>query len=45
MLSAAREMALEITDEDPHLQSPKNQRIVQHLNSLKSNKTEWGKIS
>ncbi len=45
MLSAAREMALEITDEDPHLQSPKNQRIVQHLNSLKANKTEWGKIS
>ena len=45
MLSAAREMALEITDEDPQLQSPKNQRIVQHLNSLKSNKTEWGKIS
>jgi len=23
----------------------KNSRIVQHLNSLKSNKTEWGKIS
>jgi ATP-dependent DNA helicase RecG len=45
MLSAAREMALEITDEDPHLQSPKNQRIVQHLNSIKANKTEWGKIS
>jgi ATP-dependent DNA helicase RecG len=45
MLSAAREMALEITDEDPHLQSPKNYCIVQYLNSLKANKTEWGKIS
>jgi ATP-dependent DNA helicase RecG len=45
MLSAAREMALEITDEDPHLQSQKNYCIVQYLNSLKANKTEWGKIS
>jgi ATP-dependent DNA helicase RecG len=45
MLSAARELALEILDEDPTLEHPQNQLLRDHLMSLKKQKTDWSKIS
>jgi ATP-dependent DNA helicase RecG len=45
MLSAARELALEILDEDDNLQLPKNSRIVEQLKSIRQKKTDWSKIS
>ncbi len=45
MLSAARELALEILDEDDSLQLPKNSRIVEQLKSIRAKKTDWSKIS
>jgi ATP-dependent DNA helicase RecG len=45
ILAAARECALEIIDEDPLLQLPKNARIVQEITALKNRKSDWSKIS
>ncbi len=45
MLSAARELALEIMDEDPLLKSEKNFRIAEQLSIIKKKKTDWSKIS
>lgn len=45
MLSAARELALEIIDEDPELSMPKNQIIALQLQKIKEKKTDWSKIS
>src|SRR5690606_16041606 len=45
MLSAARELALEILDADPTLSSPANSPIVQHLEQLKRERSDWSRIS
>jgi ATP-dependent DNA helicase RecG len=45
MLSAARELALEILDEDPTLEHPQNHLLRDHLMNLKKQKTDWSKIS
>ncbi|MEZ4799008.1 MAG: ATP-dependent DNA helicase RecG [Flavobacteriales bacterium] len=45
MLSYAREMALEIIDEDPHLLLQKNKPIAEHLLLASQNKSDWSKIS
>jgi ATP-dependent DNA helicase RecG len=45
MLSAARELALEIIDDDPTLTAPKNKRIADHLIEIKQQKSDWSKIS
>ena len=45
MLSAARELALEIIDEDPELSMEKNQRIADQLLRIKQQKSDWSKIS
>ena len=45
MLSAARELALEIMDEDPLLKNEKNYRIAEQLQNIKKKKTDWSKIS
>lgn len=45
ILAAARECALEIMDEDPQLQQPKNMRIAQELVAMKNRKSDWSKIS
>lgn len=45
ILSAAREMALEIIDEDPTLSHPKNKRLNDHLILISQNKSDWSKIS
>ncbi len=45
MLSAARELALEIIDEDPTLTAPENHLIRQHIDKIREKKTDWSKIS
>lgn len=45
MLSAAREQALEIIDEDPELNLPQHALIKVHLELLREQKTDWSKIS
>jgi ATP-dependent DNA helicase RecG len=45
MLSSARELALEVIDEDPTLTSPKNELIRIHLDKMRERKTDWSKIS
>jgi ATP-dependent DNA helicase RecG len=45
MLSAARELALEILDEDPHMEQPKNRIIVETVKKIKQKKTDWSNIS
>lgn len=45
MLSAARELALEIIDEDPDLGLEKNRRITEQLLRIKQQKSDWSKIS
>jgi ATP-dependent DNA helicase RecG len=45
VLYAAREIVLELMDEDPHLQLPKNKVISTHLERLKSEKADWSRIS
>ncbi|MFM7309126.1 MAG: ATP-dependent DNA helicase RecG, partial [Flavobacteriales bacterium] len=45
MLSAARELALEITDEDPQITLEKHQIIAQELVKIRTQKTDWSKIS
>jgi len=45
MLSAARELALEIMDEDPTLSSEKNLRITEEIRRIKERKTDWSRIS
>lgn len=45
MLVAARELALEITDEDPEINLDKNSLIRQQMNRIKEKKTDWSKIS
>jgi ATP-dependent DNA helicase RecG len=45
VLYAAREIVLELMDEDPHLQLPKNKVISVHLERLKSEKADWSRIS
>jgi ATP-dependent DNA helicase RecG len=45
MLSAARELALEIMDDDPSLEDQKNQRIVEQLQAVRRKKTDWSRIS
>jgi ATP-dependent DNA helicase RecG len=45
MLRAARNIAQKLLDDDPHLSSPENQRIVRYLDYLKSKKSEWAQIS
>lgn len=45
MLSAARELALEILDEDPHMEMSKNRRIVEQVKKIKQKKKDWSNIS
>jgi hypothetical protein len=45
MLSAARELALEILDEDPNMELPKNRVIVETVKKIKQKKTDWSNIS
>jgi ATP-dependent DNA helicase RecG len=45
MLSAARELALEILDEDPNMELPKNRCIVEEVKKIKKKKTDWSNIS
>ncbi|MCC6600058.1 MAG: ATP-dependent DNA helicase RecG, partial [Crocinitomicaceae bacterium] len=45
MLSAARELALEILDDDPMLTAPANIPIAMHLEQLKKDRSDWSKIS
>lgn len=45
ILSAAREMALEIIDEDPQLQLEKNGPIAEHLALVRQHRNDWSKIS
>ena len=45
MLSAARELALEILDEDPQMEMSKNRRIVDHVMKIKQKKKDWSNIS
>ncbi len=45
MLKAARNSAMKLLDDDPHLEKPENQRMVRYLNYLSSKKSEWAMIS
>lgn len=45
ILAAAREMALEIIDDDPKLLHEKNQPIAEHLLLMSQHKSDWSKIS
>jgi len=45
MLSAARELALEILDEDPNMEQSKNRIIVETVKKIKQKKTDWSNIS
>lgn len=45
ILSAAREMALEIIDQDPALSHPSNKPLNEHLYLISQNKSDWSKIS
>jgi len=45
MLSAARELALEILDEDQHMEQPKNRIIAETVKKIKQKKTDWSNIS
>lgn len=45
MLAAAREKALEILDEDPHLQLEKNRVLSFELERIQRKKTDWSGIS
>lgn len=45
VLAAAREKALEILDEDPHLQSGNNRLLRQELDRIQRSKTDWSSIS
>jgi ATP-dependent DNA helicase RecG len=45
ILTVAREMALEILNDDPHLQKPENRPIWETYQNLSKNKTIWGNIS
>jgi ATP-dependent DNA helicase RecG len=45
MLSAARELALEITDEDPNLSMEKHRIIAKEILKIRTEKTDWSKIS
>jgi ATP-dependent DNA helicase RecG len=45
MLSAARELALEILDEDPNMEMQKNRCIVEEVKKIKKKKTDWSNIS
>lgn len=45
MLSYAREMALEIIDDDPTLSQEKNRCITEHLSLIAQHKSDWSKIS
>lgn len=45
MLSAARELALEITDDDPDLSKPENAILKQELEKALKEKSDWSKIS
>jgi ATP-dependent DNA helicase RecG len=45
ILAAARELALEIVDEDPHLTSEKNRPIAEHLLLMSQHKSDWSRIS
>jgi ATP-dependent DNA helicase RecG len=45
ILAAAREKALEILDEDPHLQLSQNRLLRQELDRIQRSKTDWSSIS
>lgn len=45
ILAAARELALEIVDEDPHLTIEKNRPIAEHLILMSEHKSDWSRIS
>lgn len=45
VLQFARSLASEIIDNDPKLESPENQSLVQRLRQLKKDKIRWGVIS
>jgi ATP-dependent DNA helicase RecG len=45
ILKYAREAVMEILDNDPELESTENQPIKQHVNALRSNETNWSRIS
>ena len=45
MLKAARNSAMKLLDDDPHLEKSENQRMVRYLNYLSSKKSEWAMIS
>ncbi len=45
ILSAAREMALEIIDQDPTLSNPENKPLSDHLQLISQHKSDWSRIS
>jgi ATP-dependent DNA helicase RecG len=45
ILKYAREAVMEILDNDPELEAAENQPIKQHVNALRSNETNWSRIS
>jgi ATP-dependent DNA helicase RecG len=45
ILKYAREAVIEILDKDPELEATENQPIKQHVNALRSNETNWSRIS
>jgi ATP-dependent DNA helicase RecG len=45
ILKYAREAVMEILDNDPELEATENQPIKQHVNALRSNETNWSRIS
>jgi len=45
MLKAARNIALKLLDDDPHLAKEGNQRVKRYLDYLNSKKSEWAMIS
>lgn len=45
ILKIAREEAMAILEGDPDLESPENQPIKNHVNSLRANESNWSRIS
>jgi ATP-dependent DNA helicase RecG len=45
ILKYAREAVMEILDNDPELEATENQPIKQQVNALRSNETNWSRIS
>jgi len=45
LLKYARDVAIELFEKDPDLKSPQNRPMVNHLNNMWKNRTDWGLIS